>query len=255
MDGITEDGFLDGRLKLLQPRTGYRASTDSPLLAAAVPAAAGEEVLELGLGAGVAALCLAWRTGAAVTGVEVQPDYAALARRNASRCGLPLRVVEGDVADLPAGIRERSYDHVMANPPYLGPGTASPDTGREIANRASLPIPEWVDAGLRRLKPGGTLTLILRSGELPGVLAAMEGRGSAAVLPIQSRAARAPSRVIARCRKGGRDPFVLSAPLVAHAGERHGMGGGFSEAADAVLRGGAALPPFWRTGCQSGRPA
>ena len=246
----TVDGFLDGRLKLLQPRTGYRASTDSPLLAAAVPAGAGEAVLELGLGTGVAALCLVWRTGADVTGVELQPDYAALARRNASRSRLRLKVVDGDVAELPREVRDRSYDHVMANPPYLGPGTASPDAGRETANRAALPVSRWVEEGLRRLKPKGTLTLISRSGGLPEILAAMKDRGTVAVLPIQSRADRPSSRVIAQCRKGGRGSFVLLAPFIMHAGEKHRDGEGFSRAAGTVLRDGAPLPPFGRTGCE-----
>ena len=34
---ITDDGFLDGRLKVLQPAKGYRAGLDAVLLAAAVP--------------------------------------------------------------------------------------------------------------------------------------------------------------------------------------------------------------------------
>ena len=38
---LTEDGFLNGRLKFLQPRDGYRASMDPVLLAAAVDARPG----------------------------------------------------------------------------------------------------------------------------------------------------------------------------------------------------------------------
>ena len=45
---LTCDAFLDGRLRLWQPRTGYRAATDPVLLAAFVPARAGQRVLELG---------------------------------------------------------------------------------------------------------------------------------------------------------------------------------------------------------------
>ena len=40
-DSLTRDGFLGGRLAILQPRDGYRAATDPVLLAAAVPARAG----------------------------------------------------------------------------------------------------------------------------------------------------------------------------------------------------------------------
>ena len=63
--------FLEGRVKARQPESGFRSGTDAVLLAAAVPAKAGETVLELGAGAGTASLCLAVRVpGLAVTGVE-----------------------------------------------------------------------------------------------------------------------------------------------------------------------------------------
>ena len=38
---LTDDAFLGGRLRVLQPRTGYRAGNDPVVLAAAVDAAQG----------------------------------------------------------------------------------------------------------------------------------------------------------------------------------------------------------------------
>ena len=76
----TNDLFLGGKVTALQPAKGYRAGIDAVLLAASVPAKAGETVLELGCGVGVASLCLAARVeGVEITGVELQPEYAALA--------------------------------------------------------------------------------------------------------------------------------------------------------------------------------
>ncbi|MCZ8088489.1 MAG: methyltransferase, partial [Rhodobacteraceae bacterium] len=88
-DALSDDKFLMGRLRLLQPVKGYRAATDPVLLAAACPARAGETVLDLGCGAGAAGLCLATRVpGVVLAGLEVQPEYADLARRNADRNGV-----------------------------------------------------------------------------------------------------------------------------------------------------------------------
>ena len=92
-DALTDDKFLMGRLRLLQPAQGYRAATDPVLLAAACPASAGQSVLDLGCGAGAAALCLAARVpGLALAGLELQPGYADLARRNAARNGIAMQV-------------------------------------------------------------------------------------------------------------------------------------------------------------------
>ena len=77
----SEDTLLGGRVKLRQKRHGYRVAIDPVLLAAAVPAAAGDNVLDIGCGAGAAALCLATRVqGSRVTGIEVQRDRPAAAK-------------------------------------------------------------------------------------------------------------------------------------------------------------------------------
>lgn len=244
---LTDDAFLCGRLRLWQPARGYRAATDPVLLAAACPAEPGQSVLDLGCGAGAAALCLGLRVpGLALAGLELQPAYADLARRNAARNGLAMQVACGDLADMPADLR-RPFDQVIANPPYYTPGgTRAADPGRELALRADRPLADWVTAAARRLRPGGWLTMIFAAEALPGVLAAVQGRlGSAAVLPLAPRAGRAAGRVILRARKGGRAPFRLLAPLVLHAGAAHdGDREDYTPEAEAILRQGAAITAF-----------
>ncbi len=244
---LSEDGFLGGRLRIWQPRAGYRAAMDPVLLAAACPAVAGQGVLELGCGAGVASLCLGHRVpGIALTGLELQPAYAGLARRNAERNGIALTVIEGDLAAAPAGLRAQSFDHVIANPPYFSAqsGTAARDPGRETAQREETPLAGWLDAGLRRLRPGGLLTLIQTAERLPDVLAPLAGRaGDITVLPIAPRHARAAGRVVVQARKGARGAFRLLAPFVLHAAPSHGFDGeDLAPEARAILRDGGALP-------------
>lgn len=246
-EDLSDDAFLGGRLAVLQPRSGFRAATDAVLLAAAVPARAGQAVLELGCGAGVASLCLGARVpGLALTGLELQPAYAALARANALRNGVPLTVIEGDVSAPPAALRARGFDHVLCNPPWYRPGggTAARDPGREQALREAVPLAAWVDCAARRLRPGGRLTLIHEAARLPDVLAACDARlGSLVALPLAPRAGHPARRVIVAARKGGRAAFRLLAPLVLHAGHAHGRdGGGFAPEVEAVLREAAPLP-------------
>ena len=97
-EGLTRDAFLGGALSVWQPRRGYRAGIDPVLLAAAVPAVAGQSVLELGCGAGVASLCLGRRVpGLVLHGVEIQQDYANLARRNGAENDIGLTVTTADL--------------------------------------------------------------------------------------------------------------------------------------------------------------
>ena len=242
--GLTRDAFLDGKVIAWQPREGYRAATDPVFLAASVPARAGQSVLELGCGVGVASLCLSARVpGLDCTGLEVQVDYAALARRNAAENGAALTVVEADLDALPAELRARRFDHVIANPPYYAAqGPSARDAGRDKALREDTPLARWIDTALRRTCDGGHITMIHLTERLPELLAGFAGRASCLVLPLAARAQRPARRIIVQARKGARAPFVLLPPLVIHQGDAHlGDGDFFTDSARAVLRDCAAL--------------
>lgn len=242
---LTRDKFLGGQLELWQPRTGYRAGTDPVLLAAAVPAQAGERFLDLGCGVGVAALCLAHRTGATGAGLELQAGYVALARRNAEACGVDLEVVEGNVHAMPDALKSRSFHHVMLNPPYFAEtsGTPSADSGRDLALRDRSDLASWLEVATRRVAPKGTLSVIVRAERLRDVLSLLPAViGSLRVLPLAAREGRSAKRVIVQGRKEGRAPLVLLPPFVLHSGAVHESDGDdFSTGAARVLRAGGAL--------------
>ncbi|MEQ6248875.1 methyltransferase domain-containing protein [Sulfitobacter sp. HNIBRBA3233] len=241
-EGLTRDAFLGGLLHLWQPRRGYRAGVDPVLLQASVPARAGDRVLELGCGAGAAILCLGARVpGLSLTGVERDPDYAALARRNG---GDGLAVVEADIAALPVDLRQRQFDHVLANPPYWrrDASVATDDPAKEAAFAEQTPLALWIETAARRLAPRGLLHFIHRAERLPDMIRALpHDMGSIEVLPIAARTGRGADRVILRARKSGRGDFRLHPPLIMHEGDSHRDGDQFTPAVRAVLRRGASL--------------
>ncbi|WP_135504141.1 tRNA1(Val) (adenine(37)-N6)-methyltransferase [Roseovarius aestuariivivens] len=244
---VTRDAFLGGALQIAQPKAGYRAGIDPVLLAASLPARPGERVLELGCGAGVAALCLGRRVqGVHLTGLEIQPGYADLARDNATCNRIDLEVITGDLANLPADLRTRHFDHVMANPPYFDRAASTPatDSGRETALGESTPLAAWVAAAAKRTAPRGTVTFIQRAERLPELLGhAAQHLGSLEVLPLVPRAGQPARLVLLRGRRGGRAAFKLHNGWVLHAGDRHEKDGdSYTMATTAVLRLGAALP-------------
>lgn len=246
-DDLTCDDFLGGLVRAWQPRKGYRAGVDPVLLAASVAAKPGQRVLELGCGVGVASLCLAARVqGLALTGVELQPDYADLARRNAAENGAPLDIVTADLRQLPADLRQTQFHHVIMNPPYFdrSAGTAASDHGRDTALGGDTPLVDWINIGTRRLGPRGFMTIIQRMERLPDVMTALSGRlGSVIVRPISGRENRAPELFLLQARQDGRAAFRMAPTLIMHEGVRHtGDAESYRENVRAVLRNGAALP-------------
>ncbi|MFG6590425.1 tRNA1(Val) (adenine(37)-N6)-methyltransferase [Sulfitobacter sp. 1A12157] len=244
-DDLTCDAFLGGKLHLWQPRRGrgYRAGVDPVLLAASIEAEAGQSVLELGCGAGAAVLCLGARVpGLTLTGCELQPAYAELARRNG---GAALEVVEADLTEMPLHLRQRQFDHVLANPPYFDRAASvqSRDPGRETALGEATPLRQWVRTAARRLRPKGQAHFIHRAERLPEILAALPHEmGSVEVLPLASRAGRMPELILLRARKNGRGAFRLYHSFVMHRGARHeGDGDSYVPEIEAVLRRGAPL--------------
>lgn len=244
----SRDLFLGGRLTLHQPLSGYRAGVDPVLLAASVPARAGQSVLDLGCGAGAAMFCLGARVaGLDLTGLELQPHYAALARRNAAENDIPASVEEGDIAAMPAPLKARQFDHVIMNPPYYdrSRGSSAPDLARETAlGGGSVPLSQWVDAAAKRLAPKGYLSVIQRAERLPELLNAVSAHlGSLQLMPLWPRPTRDSQLVILRARKGGRADFILHSGLLMHDTPTHeGDHESYSAPIRAVLRDGAALP-------------
>jgi len=243
---LTCDAFLGGRLSIWQPTKGYRAGVDPVLLAAAVDAAPGQSVLELGCGVGVASLCLQSRvTGLAMAGLELQADYADLARRNADANALAMCVTTGDLTDMPKALRDQSFDHVIANPPYYDrrTGTKSDDAGREKALGETTSLSDWIDAATRRLAPKGYLTVIQKADRLADLLQACDNRlGDKRILPLASRTGRPAELVILQARKGAKGPFKLLFPFILHDGAEHGFDGkDYTAAAEEILRCGKRL--------------
>lgn len=234
----TEGTLLAGRIRYAQSATGHRSGIEPVLLAAVVPARRGQRVIEAGTGAGAGLLCLSHRVaGLCGAGIERDPALAAIARANLRANGQEgLAVIAADITCPPlAG----PFDHAFANPPWRAPAdTPSPDPGRRLAYEASGGLlAAWTASLASLLRPRGSLSLILPAASIDAALEATRaaGCGSLRILPLWPRRGRPAKLFILQAIRGGRGPTVLLPGLVLHEGE------GFSEAANLVLRDGAAI--------------
>jgi len=227
--------FLDGKVRVDQPESGFRSGLDAVMLAAAVPAQAGEAALELGAGAGTASLCLLARVAdLALTGVEIDKNLTALANGNAATNGMKANFVCADIFALPPELK-RDFDQVFCNPPFHGEGQISPNEMRAAALMDQGRLEEWLRIGLQRTISGGFFTTILRADRLNEALAALPEKG-VTVLPLWPKAGESAKRVIVQVRKGSNAPFTLLPGLVLHQAN-----GAWTSEADDVLRRGNVL--------------
>jgi tRNA1(Val) A37 N6-methylase TrmN6 len=235
---ITEDAFLDGKVRARQPRNGFRAGMDTIMLAASVPAKKGDQVLELGTGAGVASLCIASRVpDCEVTGVEIEPEMLMLANENVklNRLEKHVRFIEADVFKLPAAAR-KEFNHVFCNPPFHE-ASARPalERIRQRALQDRGQLADWISAGFKRVGGKGTFTAIVRADRLSTVMGALPSTG-VNVFPLWPKPVEPAKRVIVQVTKGSRAQSVILPGLVLHDDD-----GKNTPEAEAILRGERAL--------------
>lgn len=237
----TEDGLLDGAVRLRQRKDGYRAGLDAALLAAACDAGPGERVIEAGCGAGAALLAAAVRhPKASFVGLERHTDTLALARENIASNGLSERVeaVEGSIRAGFKALGLAAFDHALCNPPFFDDPAKlrAPNPAKTEAWMADDGLAAWTGFLAKAVREGGTITIIHRADRL-GELLAVPTMGSFRVRPIHPFADAPAKRVLVRATKTGKAPLVLLPPLVLHARE----GGKHTDEVEAILRGRAAL--------------
>jgi tRNA1(Val) A37 N6-methylase TrmN6 len=241
--GLTEDALLGGRVRLRQPANGARVAIDPIFLAASIAAEPHQLVLDAGCGVGAAALCLAARLPQCrVIGLELQRDLVRLAGDNVALNGMNGRVsvMVGDLLSPPPRLSPGMFDHVMANPPFIeqGRGTPAANPAKGAATiEGDANLGDWVRFALAMARGRGTVTFVHRADRIDALLGHLAGRaGEIVVFPLWPAAGCAASRILVRVTKQVATPARLSPGLILHEAD-----GRFSAAAEAVLRGGAAL--------------
>ncbi|AHC73421.1 putative O-methyltransferase [Candidatus Endolissoclinum faulkneri L5] len=232
-----ESFLLNKRVRLVQPKNGYRVAIDSVLLAAAVPARTGDKVVDLGCGACAVCACIAERVnGVEVIGVERDPAMADMARRTMSANGLTGRIETNDLTNLPCTWETGQIDHVVANPPYMptNRGYPSPNTKRSTSRvEIWARLADWIIVAQRCLRHKGTITLINRADRLNEILSTLtHGFGSIVVFPLFPKAGRDARRVLVQAVRSSRAPMRLTSGLLLHE-----PNGNYTSKVEAILRG------------------
>lgn len=138
IDNLERNGY-----QIIQDAKRFCFGMDAVLLSGFARVKDGARVLDLGTGTGIIPILLEAKTGAAhLTGLEIQPDSADMARRSVKLNGLEnkIDIVTGDLKEAGSLFDAASFDVVISNPPYMigQHGITNPEDAKAIARHEVL---------------------------------------------------------------------------------------------------------------------
>ena len=233
----TVDRLLDGKVTILQPKSGYRVAVDPILLAAAVDARPGQKILDVGFGVGTASICLHYRVpGIDITGIEINQGLIELAEYNCQDYS-SIHRVHSDIKDVV--LPNNYFNQVITNPPYFDLGKCRPSPNPLKAQAhiySTVNLQQWIKFCINKLQPRGVLTLIYRADCFQEIIASFEQKvGGVIVYPIWPRENQPATRLIIRATKGSKAPTKMLPGLILHDHPK------YTAAAERLLKRGEAL--------------
>ena len=202
----------------------FQPSTDSFVLSAFPRLKSGERVCDLGCGSGLLGILLLGREpNLFVTGVDIQSDPLALARRAAEENGLAERLTfhQADLRALKGVLEANSFDLVISNPPYFraGSGYEAAGTSRQTAREEKdCTIEDVCAAAARLLRFGGRFAVVFRPERLADLICAMR---QVKLEPktlrfVHHRPESTPSLILVEGKLGGKSGLTIAPPLILH---------------------------------------
>ena len=219
-DGEVIDTFLDGKLHLIQSKSGYRFSIDAILLADFVRVKKNDVVVELGTGCGIVLLMLLKKSNIKrAVGIEIQEELASQALRNARLNSVQDRmyVITGDLRTCP--LVPACADLVVCNPPYrkAKSGRLNPDAQRAVArHEIMVDLTHVIETAKRMLKTAGKFIAIYPAERITDILSMMR---SSRIEPkfiriIHSKPDSEAKLILVEGKRGGRPGLKIGQPLV-----------------------------------------
>ena len=245
-NGERADDLQRSNLWIIQNPGRFCFGIDAVVLSAFCDIKAGDRCLDMGTGTGILPLLLSAKTDAAeLTGLEIQPESADMARRSvemnialrgedtenealaaAEGANGPIRLVRGRVSIMEGDLREASsifgrsrFEVVTCNPPYMtgGHGIVNPADAKAIARHEILCTTDDVAREAAAvLVPGGRLYLVHRPFRLAEIFAAMGRYGlePKRMRLVYPQADKEPNLVLLACVRGGKPQLTVEKPLI-----------------------------------------
>lgn len=211
-------------LKIIQDPDRFCFGMDAVLLSGFATCKENGTVLDMGTGTGIIPILMSAKTRAeSLTGLEIQPESADMARRSVCLNNLSKRIniVTGDIKDAAIIFPKASFDAVTCNPPYMigQHGLVNPESPKAIARHEILcTLDDVVKNAAAVLKPGGAFYMVHRPFRLPEIFSKLseyklEPKRMKLVYPYIDKE---PNMVLIEARRGGKSRLTVEKPLIVY---------------------------------------
>ena len=211
-------------LRIIQHPGRFPFAIDAVLLAHFATVRGRARVLDLGTGCGVIPLLLAARhRQVRVTGLEIQPETADMARRSVALNDLTDRIQIdcGDYRQVGKLYGYGAFDLVTMNPPYREPGrgVVSPEESRAVArHELNGSLTEAVEAMAAAVKFGGRVAVVFLAERLADLMTSLREQRlePKRLRMVHPRAGRPANLLLLEAIKGGGPGLTTEPPLVVY---------------------------------------
>ncbi len=218
------DDLQRNHYKIIQDSDRFCFGMDAVLLSGFARAKEGDRVLDLGTGTGIIPILMEAKTCAAhLSGLEIQPDSADMARRSVKLNGLEekIEIVTGDIKEAVSLFGPASFDVVTCNPPYMTEhhGLTNPGAPKAIARHELLcTLEDVISQAGRLVKPGGNFYMVHRPFRLADIFVLLrqykiEPKRMKLVYPFVDKE---PNMVLIEANRGGRPRMTVEKPLIVY---------------------------------------
>lgn len=218
------DELQKNNYKIIQNPEKFCFGMDAVLLSGFARVKAGARVLDLGTGTGIIPILLEAKTEAAhLTGLEIQPESADMARRSVALNGLEKKIdiVRGDIKEADKIFEAASFDVITCNPPYMigHHGLQNIQDSKAIARHEILcTLEDVIRVSGKLLRPGGNLFLVHRPFRLSEIIVTLtkyriEPKRMQMVYPY---ADKEPNMVLLEANRGGNPRMKVEKPLIVY---------------------------------------
>lgn len=155
--------FQFKKFRILQEKAAMKVNTDGVLLGAWTNIADAKSVLDIGAGTGLISLMIAQRSGAFISGVEIEKNAAEEAFRNVQNSEWSTRIsIQNCSFQEFVKTTNQHFDVIVSNPPFFSNSVKNTNPHLSMARHNHLlPFEDIIAGSNELLGDAGTLSLIL----------------------------------------------------------------------------------------------